>query len=60
MKGPYARSVIVVETNTIGIPLSKRVRIHSRILRKIKKFYRISESIYDDPYLRGQIESDVI
>ncbi len=60
VKGPYARSVIVVETNTIGIPLSKRVRIHSRILRKIKKFYRISESIYDDPYLRGQIESDVI
>ncbi len=60
VKGPYARSVIVVETNTVGIPLSKRVRIQSKILRKIKKFYRISESIYDDPYLRRQIESDVI
>lgn len=60
VKGPYARSVVVVETNTVGIPLSKRVNIHSKILRKIKKFYKISESIYDDPYLRKQIESDIV
>lgn len=60
VKGPYARSAIVVETNTVGIPLSKRVRIHSKIIRKMKKFYKISKSIYDDPYLRKHIESDVI
>lgn len=60
MKGPYARSVIVVETNTVGIPISKRVNIHSKILSKIKKFYNISKSIYDDPYLKKQIESDIV
>ncbi len=60
VKGPYARSVIVVETNTIGIALSKRVNIHSKILKRIRKFYKISKSIYDDPYLRGQIESDIV
>ncbi len=60
VKGPYARSVIVVETNAVGISLSKRVRIHSKILNKIKKFYKITKSIYDDPYLRKQIESDIV
>ncbi len=60
VKGPYARSVIVIETNTIGIPLSKRVKIHSRILKRIREFYRIANSIYDDPYLRRQIESDIV
>lgn len=60
MKGPYARSVIVVETNTVGIPLPKRIKVHLKILDKIKKFYKISKSIYDDPYLRKQIESDIV
>ena len=60
VKGPYARSVIVVETNTVGIPLSKRVKIHSKILKRIREFYKISKSIYDDPYLRRQIESDIV
>jgi len=60
IKGPYAKSVIVVETNLLGIPLSKRVKIHSKIIKKIKKFYKITQNIYDDPYTKKQKESDIV
>ena len=38
IKGPDAKSVIVIETNTIGIPLKKRVEAHSKILKLSKRF----------------------
>ena len=43
ISGPNAKSVIVIETNTPGIPLKKRVEAHSRILKLSKKFYRQSK-----------------
>lgn len=42
-KGPSAKSAIVIETNTPGIPLKKRVNTHSKILKLSKKFYRQSK-----------------
>ena len=43
--GPNSKSVIVIETNTIGIPLKKRVEAHSKILKQSKKFYNQSKHI---------------
>ncbi len=34
--GPSAPHVVVIETITVGIPLSKRVKIHSEIIHSIK------------------------
>ena len=42
IKGPGAKSVIVIETRTIGMPLAKRVKAHSAIIRAIPKFVRLS------------------
>ena len=39
IKGPGAKSVIVIETNTIGVPIKKRIAAHSRILKMSMKFY---------------------
>lgn len=40
IKGPNAKSVIVIETNSLGIPLKKRVNTHSKILKLSKKFFK--------------------
>src|SRR3989344_752752 len=44
-RGSYAKSVIVIETPIIGIPLSKRVKAHSKILRSSKKFFKMAQNI---------------
>jgi len=43
--GPNARSVIVIETPTIRIPLKKRVNAHSTILKNSKRFFHIAKGI---------------
>jgi len=44
IKGPSSKSVIVIETNTIGIPLKKRVEAHSKILKMSKRFFKHQKS----------------
>jgi predicted deacylase len=45
INGPNAKSVIVVETTSIRVPLKKRVNAHSTILKNSKKFYEIAKTI---------------
>lgn len=47
-KGPDAKSVVVVETKTIDIPLKKRVKAHSYILKSAKKIYALAKDIFDE------------
>ena len=43
-KGPNANSVIVIETTSKEIPLKKRVKAHSKILKMSGKFYEKAKS----------------
>ncbi|MBS3079650.1 succinylglutamate desuccinylase/aspartoacylase family protein [Candidatus Pacearchaeota archaeon] len=43
-KGPNAKSVIVFETMTKNIPLKKRVKIHSEIIRNLGKYLSMIKS----------------
>ncbi len=43
-QGPNAPSVIVIETTSKEIPLKKRVKAHSKILKMSGKFYEIAKS----------------
>ncbi|MGY4884751.1 MAG: hypothetical protein ACP5NZ_04205 [Nanobdellota archaeon] len=47
-KGPDAKSVVVVETKTVDIPLKKRVKAHSYILKSIKSIYTLAKDIFDE------------
>jgi len=45
IKKPSAKSVVVIETNTIKIPIKKRIKAHSEILKNSKRFFEIAEKI---------------
>jgi hypothetical protein len=45
-KGPDAKSVVVIETKTIDVPLKKRVKAHSYILRYSKSIYALAKDIF--------------
>lgn len=47
-KGPDAKSVVVIETTTLGIPLKKRLKAHSCILKSSKKVYSLAKDIFDE------------
>jgi hypothetical protein len=46
--GPDAKSVIVIETKTIDVPLDKRVKAHSYILKSSKNIYALAKDIFDE------------
>jgi predicted deacylase len=43
--GPNAKSVIVIETTSIRVPLKRRVNAHSTILKSSKKFFQMAKQI---------------
>jgi len=43
--GPDAKSVIVIETNTVNIPIEKRVAAHEEILLSSEKFFNMAKKI---------------
>ncbi len=43
--GPFAKSVLVIETNIVKMPLKKRVKAHSQIIRSARKFFNIAKKI---------------
>jgi hypothetical protein len=47
-KGPDAKSVVVIETKTIDVPLKKRVKAHSYILKSSKGIYALAKDIFDE------------
>lgn len=47
-KGPDAKSVVVIETKTIDVPLKKRVKAHSYILKSSKSIYALAKDIFDE------------
>jgi hypothetical protein len=47
-KGPNAKSVVVIETKTIDVPLKKRVKAHSHILKSSKEVYTLAKDIFDE------------
>jgi hypothetical protein len=47
-KGPDAKSVVVIETKTIDVPLNKRVKAHSHILKSSKEVYTLAKDIFDE------------
>jgi hypothetical protein len=47
-KGPDAKSVVVIETKTIDVPLKKRVKAHSYILKSSKEVYTLAKDIFDE------------
>ena len=47
-KGPDAKSVIVIETRTIDVPLKKRLKAHSYILKSSKSIYALAKDIFDE------------
>ncbi len=46
--GPDAKSVVVIETRTIDVPLKKRVKAHSYILKSSKGIYALAKEIFDE------------
>lgn len=48
VKGPDAKSIVVIETKTIDVPLKKRVKAHSYILRDSKSIYALAKDIFDE------------
>ena len=40
--GPGARSTVVIETSTVGIPLVKRVHAHREIIRALPKLWMLT------------------
>jgi hypothetical protein len=47
-KGPNAKSVVVIETKTIDVPLKKRVKAHSYILKSSKNIFALAKDIFDE------------
>lgn len=47
-KGPDAKSVVVVETKTVDVPLKKRVKAHSYIIKSSKSIYTLAKDIFDE------------
>lgn len=47
-KGPDAKSVVVIETKTIDVPLKQRVKAHSYIIRDSKSIYALAKDIFDE------------
>ena len=47
-KGPDAKSVVVIETKTVDIPLKKRVKAHSYILKSSRGIYALAKDIFDE------------
>ena len=48
IQGPDAKSVVVIETKTIGVPLKKRVKAHSYIIKDLKSIYTLAKDIFDE------------
>ncbi len=48
VKGPNAKSVVVIETKTIRVPLKKRVKAHSYVLKSSKEIYALAKDIFDE------------
>jgi len=44
-KKPNAKSVVVIETNTMKNPIKKRIKTHSEILKRAEKFFKMAEKI---------------
>jgi hypothetical protein len=42
VRGPSARSAIVVETSSKGRPLAERVRVHSEVIVLIPELFRLA------------------
>jgi len=47
-KGPDAKSVVVVETKTVDVPLKKRVKAHSYILKDARQVYTLAKDIFEE------------
>lgn len=47
--GPSAKSVIVIETHIRRIPLKKRIRTHSYILKNSRRFFATINNIFKEP-----------
>jgi hypothetical protein len=47
-KGPDAKSVVVIETKTVDVPLKKRVKAHAYILKSSKNIYALAKDIFDE------------
>jgi len=47
-KGPDAKSVVVIETRTIDVPLKTRISAHSYILKSSKGIYALAKDIFDE------------
>ena len=45
IRGPSAKSIIVIETNVGKTPLSKRIKMHSEIIKRIKEFFNMAKGI---------------
>jgi len=42
IKGPSAKKVITIETRIVGVPLQKRIKAHSAIIRSMEKFWKLN------------------
>jgi len=40
-KGPKAKSVLVVETPTVGVPLERRISAHAQVLRALPRLWSL-------------------
>jgi hypothetical protein len=45
-KGPDAKTVVVIETKTVDVPLKKRVKAHSYVLKSSKNIYTLAKDIF--------------
>jgi hypothetical protein len=45
-KGPSARSVIVLETSSMRLPLEERKKVHAAVLRDAERLWRLAERTY--------------
>lgn len=42
VKGPAAKTGIVVETSTVGVPIEKRIAAHAEIIRNLLRLWRLA------------------
>jgi hypothetical protein len=56
INGPAAKSVIVIETPSRRIPLKKRVRAHSMIIKNLKRYFSTAQKI--SPNKEEEIEQE--
>lgn len=54
--GPNAKSVIVIETTSIRVPLKRRVNAHSTILKNSKKFFQVAKGIKSESKEHKQLK----